>query len=61
MLSQYLRAEVPDHGEPVSFYAPGAKDWSDRLIRIYRARVMFAQVDGPGEREARVAPDPLDQ
>jgi hypothetical protein len=26
-LSQYFRAEVPDHTEPACFYAPGAESW----------------------------------
>jgi len=32
-LSDYLRAEQPDHTEPASFYIPGAQSWHGRKPR----------------------------
>lgn len=30
-ISAYLRAECPDHTEPVSFHAPGCDSWDSRV------------------------------
>ena len=43
-LSQYLRAELPDRSEPVSFYIPGASSWFDPRLRALR-RFIVSDLD----------------
>jgi len=44
-MSQYLRSERPDPTEPVTFYIPGARAWTDPKLQLLRARRTHVTVD----------------